>query len=218
MEQYQSISSTVEENINDQNINLNFIIKETETTYVQRINIFGNNVTKESVIRNQLELDEGDPFNEILANKSINNLKSLNFFKNVTSEIVDGDSSDSKIMNIKIEEKATGEITAGAGVGTSGTTVMFGVKENNYLGSGVSLASNITVSEESLKGLFSVTNPNFNNTDKLVYLTAEAMKLTTDSFGYKTNKTGFSVGTSFEYLDKFNFGIGTSNFMKKLKQ
>ena len=112
-------------------------------------------------------------------------------------------------MNIKIEEKATGEITAGAGVGTSGTTVMFGVKENNYLGSGVSLASNITVSEESLKGLFSVTNPNFKNTDKLVYLTAEAIETDqTDSFRYKTNKTGFSVGTSFEYLDKFNFGIG----------
>ena len=218
LEQYQSISSSVEENIINQNINLNFVIKETESSYVQRINVFGNNVTKESVVRNQLELDEGDPFNEILANKSINNLKSLNFFRNVTSEIVDGDSSDSKIININIEEKATGEITAGAGVGTSGTTVMVGVKENNYLGSGVSLASNLTVSEESIKGLFSVTNPNFKNTDKLVYFSAEALE--TDRLtasGYKTNKTGFSLGTSFEYLDKFNFGIGTSNYYEKIE-
>ena len=217
-EQYQSISSSVEENIINQNINLNFVIKETETSYVQRINVFGNNVTKESVVRNQLELDEGDPFNEILANKSINNLKSLNFFRNVTSEIVEGDSSDSKIININIEEKATGEITAGAGVGTSGTTVMVGVKENNYLGSGVSLASNLTVSEESIKGLFSVTNPNFKNTDKLVYFSAEALE--TDRLkasGYKTNKTGFSLGTNFEYLDKFNFGIGTSNYYEKIE-
>jgi outer membrane protein insertion porin family len=38
---------------------------------------------RENVIRNQLEIDEGDPFNEILFNKSINNIKSLNFFKNV---------------------------------------------------------------------------------------------------------------------------------------
>ena len=46
-----------------------------------RINIYGNNVTKEAVIRNQLEIDEGDPFNNILFNRSINNLKNLNFFK-----------------------------------------------------------------------------------------------------------------------------------------
>ena len=42
---------------------------------------FRNNVTRENVIRNQLEIDEGDPFNEILMRKSINNLKNLNFLK-----------------------------------------------------------------------------------------------------------------------------------------
>ncbi len=217
-EQYQSITSSVEENIFDKKINLNFVIKETEATYVERINIFGNNVTKESVIRNQLELDEGDPYNEILANKSLNNLKSLNFFKNVTTDVVEGEDSGTKVININLEEKATGEITAGAGVGTSGTTVMFGVKENNYLGNGVSLATNLTVSEESLKGLFSITNPNFRNSDKLIYLSAEAIE--TDrltDFGYKTNKTGFSLGTSFEYLDEFNIGIGNSHFYEKIE-
>ena len=61
-------------------------------------------MTKESVIRNNLELDEGDPFNEILANKTINNLKSLNFFKNVSSEIKDGSSPELKEINILIEK------------------------------------------------------------------------------------------------------------------
>ena len=64
-------------------LNLNFKIEETEKIFVEKINIFGNNVTRENVIRNQLEIDEGDPYNEILAKKSINNIKSLNFFKNV---------------------------------------------------------------------------------------------------------------------------------------
>ncbi len=217
-EQYQSISSSVEEKIIDQQINLNFIIEETKATYVEKINIFGNNVTKETVIRNQLEIDEGDPYNEILANKSINNLKSLNFFKNVISEEVEGKTIDSKIININIEEKATGEITAGAGVGTSGTTVMFGVKENNYLGSGVGLETNVTVSEESLKGLFSVINPNFRNSDKSVYFTAEALE--TDrlqDFGYKTNKTGLSLGTIFEYYDDLKIGLGNSNYYEKIE-
>ena len=60
---------------------------------MDRINIFGNTVTAESVIRNQLMLDEGDPFSEILLNKSINNIKSLNFFKTVKSKVENNDSN-----------------------------------------------------------------------------------------------------------------------------
>ena len=217
-EQYESITSTVEENIVDQKINLNFIISKTKTTFVEKINIFGNNITKETVLRNQLELDEGDPFNEILLSKSTNNLKNVNFFKNVVSEVIDGETKESKIINITVEEKATGEINAGAGVGTSGNSISFGVKENNYLGSGISLASNVALSDESIKGSFSVTNPNFKNSDKLIYFSADAVE--TDrlkNFGYKTNKTGASIGTEFEYLDNFSFGIGNSNYYEKIE-
>ena len=67
------------EDIIENKINLEFKIVETEKYYVEKINIFGNNVTAENVIRNQFEVDEGDPFNEILINKSINNVKNLGF-------------------------------------------------------------------------------------------------------------------------------------------
>ena len=217
-EQFESIKASVDENIVDNKINLNFIIEKTEVKFVERINIYGNNVTKETVIRNNLEIDEGDPYNEILSNKSINNLKSLNFFKNVSSEIIDGSSADTKQINITVEEKPTGEITAGAGVGTSGSSISFGVKENNYLGSGVTLASNVSLSDESLKGLLSVANPNFRNSDKSIKFSAEATE--TDrlkAYGYKTNKTGISIGTDFEYLNNFRLGIGNSNFYEKIQ-
>ena len=217
LEQYQSISSKVEEDIFEQKINLNFIIKEIDTKYVERINILGNNITKETVIRNQFEIDEGDPFNEILANKSINNIKSLNFFKSVNYEIIEGKTPETKIINVTVEEKATGEITAGAGVGTSGSSIAFGVKENNYLGSGINLSSNVSLSEESLKGEFTVINPNFRNTDKLIRFSASAVE--TDrliDFGYKTSKTGFSFGTSFEFLNDFEIGLGNSNYYEKI--
>tara|TARA_Y100000768_G_scaffold49187_1_gene32069 strand:+ start:3014 stop:5263 length:2250 start_codon:yes stop_codon:yes gene_type:complete len=217
LDQFESINANVLEDIIDNNINLNFVIEKTEIKFVEKINIFGNNVTKESVIRNNFEIDEGDPYNEILANKSVNNLKSLNFFKNVSSEIIDGTSSDKKQINITVEEKPTGEITAGAGVGTSGSSIMFGVKENNYLGSGVALTSNISITEESLKGLLSVSNPNFKNSDKSVTFSAEAIETDRlEAFGYKTNKTGVSVGTEFEYLNNFRIGIGNSNFYEKI--
>ena len=67
--------SYVNEQIVDNKINLDFIIEESDKIFVKKINILGNNVTRENVIRNQLEIDEGDPFNEILMRKSINNLK-----------------------------------------------------------------------------------------------------------------------------------------------
>tara|TARA_Y100000768_G_scaffold334476_1_gene275198 strand:- start:2192 stop:4441 length:2250 start_codon:yes stop_codon:yes gene_type:complete len=216
-QQFQSISATVEEDIYDQKINLKFIIKALDPVFVERINIFGNNVTKERVIRNQLELDEGDPYNEILANKSINNLKNLNFFKSVRSETIEGNSPGSKKINITIEEKPTGEISAGAGVGTSGSSISFGVKENNYLGNGIALSSNVTLTDESLKGILSVTNPNFRNSDKSINFSVEAIEIDRlKAYGYKTNKTGASVGTDFEYLDKFRLGIGNSNFYEKI--
>ena len=212
-QQFQSTSAEVEENINNQKINLKFIIKELEPIYVEKINIFGNNVTKETVIRNQFELDEGDVYNDILANKSINNLKSLNFFRNVSSEIIEGSSPESKKINITVEEKPTGEISAGAGIGTSGSSVSFGVKENNYLGSGVSLSSNVTLTDESLKGILSVTNPNFRNSDKSISFSAEAIEIDRlKAYGYKTNKTGVSLNTVFVYLDKFGLGVGNSYF------
>ena len=217
-EEFKSSSAYAQQNIVLDKLNIDFIIEESETFFIERINILGNNVTKESVIRNQLEIDEGDPYNEILANKSINNLKSLNFFKSVKSNVVDSKNKNSKIINYEIEEKPTGEITAGAGVGTDGGTFFVGVKENNYLGKGISVNTNATVSSDTLKGNFSVTNPNFNNSDKLIYIDVKAEE--TDKlkdFGYKTNKTGFSLGTSFEYLKDFNLGLSTSSFVEKIE-
>ena len=217
-EQYESVDVQVEESIDDNKLNLTFNIMETEKFYVERINVFGNNVTQESVIRNQFEIDEGDPYNEILKNKTINNMKNLNFFKNVTSVIREGTDASQRIIDISVEEKATGEISASAGVGTSGNSLGFGVTENNFLGRGIGLDSNISLSTETLKGKFSVTNPNFLNTDKSVYASAEAQetdKLT--DFGYKTSKTGFLFGTVFEYLDDFKIGVGSSNFNEKIE-
>ena len=216
-EQYESIKASVNENIISNKININFKIEETEKFFIERINIFGNNVTRESVIRNQIEIDEGDPFNQILYSKSLNNIKALNFFENVNGEILDGNKFNSKIININIEEKATGEIFAGVGTGTDGSSFAFGVKENNYLGRGVKLDANLKVSEERVKGRFLVSNPNYNNSDKNLDLSLEATSIDRlGTSGYKSDVTGFSIGTQFEYLDDLRFGLSTRNTIEKI--
>ena len=217
-EEFKTSKAFIKENINENKLNIDFIIEEADKFFVEKINIFGNNITRENVIRNQLELDEGDPFSEILTNKSENNIKSLNFFKTVKTQVLEGEKLDSKIINIEVEEKATGEIQAGAGAGTEGGTVFFGIKENNYLGKGLNVDANASLSAERFKGVLSITNPNFKNSDKSTFVNLQAIEIDQlSSFGYKTNKTGFEIGTNFEYFEDFRLGLYTSTFVEKIE-
>jgi len=216
-EEYVSVKVNLNENIVGDKLNIDFFINEAEISYVNKINIFGNNITREDVFRNQFEIDEGDPFNEILYNKSLNNLKSLNFFQDVKSTVIETDDKN-KIINITVEEKPTGEIMAGAGFGTSGGTAVFGIKENNYLGKGVSIDTNLSINSNTIKGIMSINNPNILNSDNSGYFSMQTLE--TDKlkdFGYKTNKTGFKFGTGFEYLDDLNLSIGSSTFFEKIE-
>ncbi len=217
-EQYESTKVNVIENIIDNKINLTFKLEDTEKFIVEKINIFGNNITRESVIRNQFYIDEGDPFNDILTKKTINRIKSLNFFNNVDTEIIEGKNEKSKVINIIVEEKPTGEIMAGAGFGTSGEVFEFGVKENNYLGKGIGLETNLSVGSDKIEGNFDISNPNFNNTDKSIRFGIQANE--TDklaAFGYKSKKIGTLVGTDFEYLEDFRLGLQLSSFIEDIE-
>ena len=212
------INANFEEIIKEKNkIDVNINFDDIEKTFVDRINILGNFITDEKVIRNMLIVDEGDPFNKILFEKSISDMKAENLFKDVTYRIKD-DINKSKLIDIKVEEKPTGEIFAGAGTGTSGSTISAGVKENNYLGLGIKLDTNVSITEDSVKGKFFVINPNYKNSDKSIKTVVES---STDDFmstsGYKTSRTGLSLGTEFEQFNDFFVNIEISNFYEDLK-
>ncbi len=204
---YEFIDATIDENIISNNkINFKINLNETEKFYVERINIYGNEFTLEEVIRNGLIVDEGDPLNQILLNKSINNLKSRNIFKSVENKVYDGSEKNRKIIDITVEEKPTGEISLGAGYGTSGGTIGAGIKENNFLGKGINLNTNFTVSKDSIKGQFIYSKPYFNNTENTLF--TKFRSLSSDKmavFGYKTNEVGASVGTQFQQYENFYF-------------
>ena len=216
-EQFEFLKSSVSEKIQDDQISLTFNIAESEKFYVEKINIFGNNVTREDVIRNNLVVDEGDAFNELLQTKSLNNLKSLNFFSKVETEIIDSKNQNNKIINITVEEKPTGEIMAGAGVGTTGGTIAFGVSENNFLGRGIEFSSDVTLSADTLKGLISLNNPNYKGSNRSLNTSIEStITDRLEDFGYKSNKTGFSVGSGFEFYDDLYWNTGVSTYVETL--
>ena len=78
-------------------------VSESEKFYIEKININGNFNTLEEVIRNNLIVDEGDPFNEILFNKSINNIQSLGIFKKVVPDVKKGSQVSFKIIDLDVE-------------------------------------------------------------------------------------------------------------------
>ena len=92
----QFVEHNVEEILSNDTIEIKFNIYETDKILVNRIDITGNNVTNEEVIRSELLLEEGDPFSELSLDKSVSKLKARNIFSNVTSKI-----SDSKELNQK---------------------------------------------------------------------------------------------------------------------
>ena len=199
---YEFIDAKVIEDINGNKINFTFEIEDTEKLYVNKINILGNNFTSEKFIRDQLIVDEGDPFNKILHNKGLNKLRSKNLFSKVESKIIDTENSDQKNINISIEEKPTGELMAGAGYGTDGSTFTVGIRENNFKGEGINLNSKLSLSEETVKGFFEYTHPNFAYSDRALSTSLESSvtdKLT--EFGYKSSLNKVSIGTRYEQFE-----------------
>ena len=200
---YEFINADIKETIVKNN-NLDIIISfnESEKFYVERINILGNQITLEEVIRNSLIVDEGDPLNEILFNKSINNLRAKGIFKSVKYDVSDGSESNLKNIDIEIVEKPTGEISLGAGVGTAGGSIGGGIKENNFLGKGIRLDSNLQIDENRISGQFIYSKPNFNYSDNTLFTSIKSTS--TDyiaDYGYKTNENSISVGTTFQQYE-----------------
>ena len=205
--QYEFIDASLSEKIiNNNKLDISISLVDTEKFYVEKINILGNQFTLEEVIRNSFIVDEGDPFNEILFNKSINNIKAKNIFKTVETNVLPGSDDNLKVIDVTVEEKPTGEISLAAGVGTSGGTIGGGIKENNFLGKGIKLNTNLQFSENSIKGMFIYEKPNFNYTDNTLYTSLRSTNTDNESdFGYKTSDIGLSLGTSFQQYENFYF-------------
>ena len=123
-----------------------------------------------------------------------------------------------KSVDIIVEEQPTGEISLAAGVGTSGTTIGGGITEKNFLGKGITLNTQLEISEDKLKGKFVYSKPNFNYSDNTLFTSINSS--TTDrlkDFGYETTELGLSLGTQFEQYENLFFSPELSVALEDLK-
>ena len=204
----QFVEHNVEEIIDDESISIKFNIFEGDKILVERINITGNNVTSESVIRGELILDEGDPFTKLNLEKSISEIKSRNLFNEVNYKIVDGSANNLKIINIEVVEKPTGEISAGAGIGTDGGSFAIGISENNWLGEGKKVDFSLEVDAESLGGILRYSDPNYNFLGNSINYYISSEDNDKPDQGYENTIISTGVSTSFEQYKKIFTTLG----------
>jgi outer membrane protein insertion porin family len=218
LKELQFINHRVIDSLGKDTVDIKIQIYEGDKFIIERINVVGNSITNDSVIRSEMIVDEGDPFSVLLVNKSINRLKGRGIFGTVEQKILEGSKPDLKVLEISVEERATGEISAGAGVGTDGTAFMAAITENNWLGRGIKLRSNLSVSSTNVSGGLAVSNPNFNYSGNAIRanIDVSTADLKTTS-GYASSKTGFGLGTSFEQYENIYISPGLSMSVEDIK-
>lgn len=206
----QFLEYNIEEDIFEDSIEVTVNIFEGEKLLVERINITGNTVTNEEVIRGEIILDEGDPYTDLALDKSISNIKSRRIFRDVTKKVKTGSSDNLKIIDINVEEMPTGEISAGAGVGTNGGTFAIKISENNWLGEGKKLDFSIDTDEESLEGRIDFSDPNYNFLGNSIGFSLYSQSNDKPNQGYENTLVGTGISTRFEQYDDIYARLGLS--------
>ena len=192
-------------------INVIVQLNEGQKSLINKINIQGNTITEEKVIRDNLILAEGDQINSSKIKKSIDNVKSKQLFSKVDYKIEDSDKKNFKDFNLFVKEQPTGNISAGVGYGTNGGLFEASVNERNFLGQGINLNFTGRLSADVVRGELSYVDPNYINSNKEL---AASLFSEVDDYknsGYQNKRAGTRIATKYEiYEDIFfrpNLGV-----------
>jgi len=189
---------TAFEKFNNYNADILFKISSTQPSYVNQINISGNERTYDYVFRRELKLSEGDPINDTKIKNINRQLNRLNFIKSAKVEalIIDENSQN---IDIVIEETQTGSFNVGFSIGSlDGASFVSGLKENNINGTGRTLEFLVNTNNDNKEFVLSTSDKLFfNNNINHGYSVNYKENDYTKSQSYKLNT--LTLDTSFKY-------------------
>ncbi|HTK34997.1 MAG TPA: outer membrane protein assembly factor BamA [Caulobacteraceae bacterium] len=176
-------------------IDVTFEVREGQRVYVDRIDIVGNTRTIDPVIRRELRIAEGDAYNRVLVDRSVTEIKRLNFFKTVEIEQVPTGSNDRTNLRVKVEEQPTGELSFGAGYSSVDKLMLdVGISEHNFRGRGQDIRLRGSVGSLQKQIDASFTEPRFLGRDLRGGINAYDYSYDYSSqAGFKTNSIGAGV-------------------------
>ncbi len=146
----------------DATIGIIYEVDEGPRVYVERIDIVNNTRTLDRVIRRELLIAEGDAFNSALLRESERRVRQLGFFERVETRTAPGDAPDRIVVELEVEERATGELSFGAGFSTTdGPIAAIDLSERNLLGTGRDVRARVALSGRVQEIDVSYTEPYF---------------------------------------------------------
>ncbi|GGE35957.1 outer membrane protein assembly factor BamA [Marinicauda pacifica] len=193
------IRPRVTTNREDQTVDIEYVINETPRVYIERIDIVGNTRTLDRVIRRELQIVEGDAFNQALLDYSRNRVRSLGFFEEVEVEPIQGSTADRAQVRVNVTEQPTGELAFGAGFSsTDSFLVDFSISERNLRGRGQFLRLRVSASSRRQQIDIRFTEPRF--LDRNLAAGIDIFQVRTDfsqEASFETQSTGFSLRAGF---------------------
>lgn len=195
-------------------VEITLVAEPSRRVYVRRINVAGNDRTRDEVIRREFRQLEAAWYDGEKIRQSRNRVDRLGYFTNVgvdTQEVAG--SPDQVDLTITVAEKPTGSISLGAGISSAdGLGLSFGFKQENAFGSGNSLGIEVNTSKANRTVVLSTTNPYF--TDDGVSRTFDLYQRTSrpyddvDTYALETTGVGVRFGVPFSDSDTVYFGLG----------
>jgi len=188
-------------------LDIEISIGEGRKNYIERIEVVNNSRTRDTVIRRELEVVEGDPYNQLKLDKSLRNIKNLGFFRTVDISTVRGSADDQTIAKINVEEQSTGDFSIGVGYSSlDKSTVSLGINERNFLGAGRGLKFSTSLSESRSDYRLGLTEPYF--LDRDLRGSAEIFNQRVENSTLTTKSTGVNLGAAFDAADGYYHRIG----------
>lgn len=152
-------------NFENHTISVVYTIDQGTKAYVERIEIRGNDRTRDYVIRREFDVSEGDAFNQVLIQRAKKRLEALDYFQSVDISTVPGSAPDQVVLVVTVVEKSTGAFSVGAGYSTGGDSpgpsVEGSITERNFLGRGQYIKLSAGGGKNSRDYSLSFTEPYF---------------------------------------------------------
>jgi outer membrane protein insertion porin family len=150
----------IKENDKERMVDITYQISKRKKVRFERIEITGNELTRDKVIRRELQVIEGGYFSSRGLQRSTQNLNQLGFFENVEIDTRKGSSDDQMILDIKVKERPTGMLAFGVGYSSvEKTMAMLEVSKSNLFGLGQLLSAKASISERATRYTLSFTEP-----------------------------------------------------------
>jgi len=188
-------------------LSINISIGKARKNFVERIEIIDNSRTQDRVIRRQMELAEGDAFNQLKLDRSVRNIRNLGYFSNVSVRNLVGSSPEQTVTEVTVEEQSTGEFSIGLGYSTlDKTSFTLGINERNFLGTGRSLEATLSTSDSRTDFRVGTTEPYLFGRNLLgsASFFKEQLKRSTAT----VDQTGFDLGVGFSAAGDIYHRVG----------